>query len=286
MLKKQFSIFCLSSVFATCSLYSLNSKAKKKSLEHKNPSSAVVVPKSSRLIQNANIKVATGAVISSLTYPLSFYISEQGATVKNGSTGVFNFSLPGAIPITVRLVSEAATFNATFTMPNGIVLQPGAGIEINSGTGLFGPETLLLLDAAHAVAGTWKVTYTVTDIDPAVTQSSIILTVNSDSDHSLAGTFSQSPKFLKATQRGTVAVSLLNGTTPVHGAAAGLTLPSGKITLVESTTKQGTYEAPITLATAGTHSGELSVTSGGKTSYAGIVLDILPASTASQKTKK
>ncbi len=249
----------------------------------KNPKGVVAVQESSLVIQKANIKaakVASATTNSSFSYPLSFNFSEQAATVNNGSAGNFSFQLPGAIPITVRLVSDAATFDATFTMPNGIVLQPGAGIEINSGIGLFGPETLLSLDAAHAVAGNWKVTYAVTDIDPSVTQSSIGLTVSSDSDHSLAGSFSQAPEFLKATQSGTVAVSLLDGSTPVQGAVVGLTLPTGKITLVESATTKGNYEAPITVATAGTHSGELSVTSGGKTSYAGIVLNILPAGTA------
>jgi triacylglycerol esterase/lipase EstA (alpha/beta hydrolase family) len=249
----------------------------------KNPKGVVAVQKSRQIVQNSNSKIAKVAATtanSSFSYPLSFNFSEQAVAVNNGSTGEFSFPLPGAIPITVNLVSEAATFDATFTTPAGTVLQPGTGVEINSGVGLFGPQTLLSLDAAHAVAGTWKVSYKVTGIDPSVTQSSIGLTVASDSDHSLAGTFSQSPEFLKATQSGTVAVSLLNGSTPIRGAAVILTLASGNITLVESTTTQGSYEAPITVTTAGTHSGELSVISAGKTSYAGIVLNILPASTA------
>ena len=71
----------------------------------------------------------------------------------------------------------------------------------------------------------------------------------------------------------------MNGSAPVQGATVVLTLPSGNIALVESITTPGTYEGYITVATAGTTSGGLTVTFAGITSYAGIVFNILPATT-------
>lgn len=217
--------------------------------------------------------------VRNISYSLNFTLGRNLAVVKKGGTGDFSFSLPGGVPVDVSLQSVTATVTTTFISPNGTVLQTGPGVDIHSGTGFFGPETVLSLDAAHAQAGTWKVKYSVTSITPTATKSILELTVL-DSNHTLTGTFTQLPISLKATQSGDAIVSLLNGSTPLHGAGVKLTLASGDVTLIESLTEPGTYTTPITFAAAGAYTGQVQVTSNGKTSYAGVVFNVLPASTA------
>lgn len=215
---------------------------------------------------------------SSFSQSLNFKFSEQWAVVKKGSTGTFNFSLPGSIPINIALFTEPTTLNVIFTTPTGVVLESGVGVEIKSGQGPLGEMIDVSLDADHAVSGLWKATYSVTYIDPLETESEIVILVKSDSDHSLAGTVLRYPEFLRINQTGTISASLLDGTTPVQGAEVVVILPSGSINLVESKNSQGVYEAPVTETVDGTHYGDLIVKFGGVTSQATVFFKILPDS--------
>jgi pimeloyl-ACP methyl ester carboxylesterase len=226
--------------------------------------------------QKAKLNAASGtkAVIaanSGISYPLTFTLGGNEAKVVNGSTGNLNFSLPGSTSAKVLLSSEAATFTATFKKPDGSVVQPGSGISIESSPGLFGNATLLTLDAAHATAGVWTVSYSVSDAGSS--NSSYLALVALEGESTLSGTFSQAPGILKAGRNGTVAVTLQDGSSPLKGAQATLKLASGDIALTE--TGSGIYSASVNFPAEGLYEGQVEVVYSGRTSYAGVSINVI-----------
>jgi pimeloyl-ACP methyl ester carboxylesterase len=241
-----------------------------KVLKYIKEPSGVVAAKKAKLNATSGAK-AVMAANSGISYPLTFTLGGNEAKVVNGSTGNLTFSLPGSTSAKVMLSSEEATFTATFKKPDGSVVQPGNGISIESNPGLFGNATLLTLDAAHATAGVWTVSYSVSDAGSS--NSSYLALVALEGESTLSGTFSQAPGILKAGRNGTVAVTLQDGSSPLKGAQATLKLASGDIALTE--TGSGIYSASVNFPAEGLYEGQVEVVYSGRTSYAGVSINVI-----------
>ncbi|QQZ28547.1 cadherin-like domain-containing protein [Thiothrix subterranea] len=195
----------------------------------------------------------------------------NSSTITSGSVGSLEFWLNKSEPSTVLVFSENAEFTAVFKRPDGSIVQSANGITIEQGEGFFGNETVLTLDAASAVEGTWSVSYSITNTG-SYSQANISALVI-DNANSLSGTFSQAPGILKAGHNGTVAVTLQDGSSPLKGAQATLKLASGDIALTE--TGSGIYSASVNFPAEGIYEGQIEVVYSGRTSYAGVSINVI-----------